>query len=134
MINSDEKKQTCHSKGCPKVISINSIPTLRQLRRVFSLANDHKGAECHPRVDCPTHLSPVVAIRKWCARLRGKSKFPLHVPCVFNLREIWGYCWPGQLLYTTKSTLRRSSCMRTCAVLLKKGQHRPIEEMTVARG
>ena len=50
-----------------------------------------------------------------------KSKFPLyHVSYVFNWREIWGSCWPGQLLYTTKSTMRRSSLMWTCVLLLKK--------------
>ena len=55
-----------------------------------------------------------------CGRLWRKRKFPLHhVPCVFNWWEIWGFCWPGQLLYTTKSMLRRSSLMWTCVVLWK---------------
>ena len=32
-------------------------------RRIFSHANGHKGTECHPAIDCPKHLAPVVAIR-----------------------------------------------------------------------
>ena len=29
---------------------------------MFSHANGHKGAECHPAIDCPKHLVPVVAM------------------------------------------------------------------------
>ena len=33
--------------------------------RVFSHVNSHKGAECHPAIDCPKHLAAVVAIRSF---------------------------------------------------------------------
>ena len=45
------------------------------------------------------------------------SRF-FYVPYMFNWRGIWLSCWPGQLLYTTKSRLRRSSHMWACIVLL----------------
>ena len=40
-------------------------PLWLQRRRVFSHANDYKGAECHPAIDCPKYLAPVVANRQW---------------------------------------------------------------------
>ena len=150
----------------------------QQHRCVFSHANGHKGAECHPVIDCPKHLANsdqmkhtchskgcpnshvntqctpsggnaciyshmqmVVKIPKChatigyivpsilhssqfgnaCGRFWRKSKLPLHhVPYVFNWWEIWSSCWSGQLLYTTKITLRCSSRMWTCIYLLKK--------------
>ena len=62
MINSDQKKHTCHSTGCPNShINTECTPLWQQCRHVFSHANGHKGAECHPVIDCPKHFAPVVA-------------------------------------------------------------------------
>ena len=117
-------KHTCHSKGCPNnYINTQCTP---------AHANDYKGAECHPVIDCPKHLAPVVTIQKCCGRFWGKSKFSIHhVPYLFDWREIWASCWPWQLLHTRKSTLRCSRRMRTCVILLKKLCLFPIDEMTV---
>ena len=82
MINYHQMKHTCHSKGCPNShISTQYNFLWQQRRRVFSHANGHKGAECHPAIDCPKYLAPVVAIRPFlwvCGRLWRKSKVPLH--------------------------------------------------------
>ena len=52
-------------------------------------------------------LQPLSQIDNGCGSLWRKSKFPLHhVPYVFNWREIWGSCWPGQF-----STPRRERCV-----------------------
>ena len=40
-------------------------PIWQTRRRVFSHANGHEGAECHPSIDCPKHLVPFVVIRQW---------------------------------------------------------------------
>ena len=58
-------KHTRHSKGCPNSnINTQCRPLWRQCRWVLSHANCHKGAECHPVIDCPKNLAPVVAIQK----------------------------------------------------------------------
>ena len=59
--NSDHMKHTCHSMGCPNShINTQYSPLKRPCRSVFSHANSHKGAECHPVIDCPKHLAPVI--------------------------------------------------------------------------
>ena len=67
-------KHTCHSKGCLNNF-INTQRTLlwQQLRHLLSHANDYKGAECHPAIDCPKHLAPVVAIWKWLWQVLEKE-------------------------------------------------------------
>ena len=67
IINSNQMKHTCHSKGCPKPHINTQLTTslLRQRRRVFSHTNGNKGAECHPVIDCPKNLAPVAAIRSF---------------------------------------------------------------------
>ena len=53
---------------------------LHQRRRIFSHANGHKGAECHPVMDCLKHVAPVIAIR------------PLERGHIVGLRETgWTY-------------------------------------------
>ena len=57
------------------------------------------------RYNVPRILHPLSQFGNGFGRLWRNSKFPLHhVSYVFNLREIWDSCWPGQLLYTTQST------------------------------
>ena len=58
-------KHTGHSKGCPHSHNTQCSPLWQQRRRVFSYANGQKGAECHPAIDCPKNLVPIVAIRQW---------------------------------------------------------------------
>ena len=38
-------------------------PLWWQCRHAFSHTSGHKGAECHPAIDCLNHLAPVVTIR-----------------------------------------------------------------------
>ena len=74
--NSGQMKHTCHSKGRPNNhINTQCSPLWRQRRRVFPHINGNEGAEWHPAIDCPKHLSSVDAIN----RLWRKSKFPLHM-------------------------------------------------------
>ena len=62
--NSDQIKHSCHCNGCLNChINTQRSPLWQQHRRVFSHANGHKCAECHPEIDFPMHLAPVVAIR-----------------------------------------------------------------------
>ena len=64
MINSYQTKHTRHGKGClNSYINTQCRPLWWQRRHVFSHANGHKGAECHPATDCPKHLAPIVPIR-----------------------------------------------------------------------
>ena len=48
---------------------LQCIPLWQQRRRVLSHANGHKGAECHPAIDCPKHRAPAAAIWPFSTRL-----------------------------------------------------------------
>ena len=65
----------------------------------------------------PGTCSTCCVTRLWQALRKSKFLFR-HVSYLFNWREIWGSCRPGQF-YTTKSTLRHRCRMWTCVVLLK---------------
>ena len=74
--NSDQMKHTCHSKECSNShINKQCLPLWRHRRRVFSHANCHKVIQCHPAIDFPTHLAPVIAIRRWFADSRERISF-----------------------------------------------------------
>ena len=70
-------KHICHSKGCSNS-HVNTQCSLiwQQYRHVFSYANSHKGAECHPVIDHPKHLAPVVTIRQWLWQALLKEQVP----------------------------------------------------------
>ena len=49
--NTDQIKHTCNS--------------LAETQASILQLNIHKDTECHPALDCPKHLAPVVTIRQW---------------------------------------------------------------------
>ena len=77
MINSDQMKNICHSKGCP-VTSKYSVPASGINAGVFSHANGHKCDKCHMRYIVPSILHPLSQFGNGCDRLWRKSMFPLH--------------------------------------------------------
>ena len=80
MPNSDQMKHTCHSRGCPNShINTQCSPFWRQCRRVFSHANGHKGAECHPAIDCTKHLALVIFGRLDGVALQACRKLDGHI-------------------------------------------------------
>ena len=77
MINSDQMKHTYYSKGVTQQPHQYIVyPIWQQSRLVFAYTNGHKGAECHPAIDCPKHLAPVVAIRQWLWQVLEKEQVP----------------------------------------------------------
>ena len=117
--NSDQLKHICHSKGCQNshintgcTHSGGNAGMYSRVQTVLKVPN------IILRLTVLSILHPLSQFGNGCGRLWRKSKFPLHhVQYAFNWREVWGSCWPEQLVYPTRSTLRS---MWTCVIVLKK--------------